>query len=380
MIKILLDTNILHQEGLQSSRFQVIQRLIRSNAVCLVIPELVLKEYKSKKREQAESELKKLHSAFDNLHRKFILDKDNTSVRQVSHYVSSSIKDAERFIDSWVEENNVLIPPISDTSIDDLFQSYFSGTGAFRSKKHREDIPDAVILSSIEKLAKEGELFVVAKDGALGEAIKDIENVLLFKDLADVIKVPQLQKTLADLNANERKVTSIIEALASSDSKYDVSTYLTENDLVEVVGYYDEGFVELPYELLSIDLDEHEVYVKNLLEVFVDSPKYLGNGNFVYSLDAECEATLSFYCDNDAYESLPYEYRKKLVRSELDHQNRVKVSGEVTVCFQGSVELHGIETDIETSQLQVHLSYLGAEQSLISCGVSLEKLQIQDIY
>ncbi|MCG9642477.1 PIN domain-containing protein [Vibrio sp. Isolate34] len=137
MIKILLDTNILHQEGLQSSRFQVLQRLIKSNAICLVIPEMVLKEYKSKRQDQAEGELKKLNSALDNLNRKSILDKDKFVVRQLINFVSSAIKEADRFVDTWVEENKVVVPLISDTSIDDIFKSYFSGTGAFRNKKRR---------------------------------------------------------------------------------------------------------------------------------------------------------------------------------------------------------------------------------------------------
>ncbi|WP_373960419.1 PIN domain-containing protein [Vibrio gigantis] len=380
MIKILLDTNILHQEGLQSSRFQVLQRLIKSNAICLVIPEMVLKEYKSKRQDQAEGELKKLNSALDNLNRKSILDKDKFVARQFTNFVSSSIKEVERFVDAWVEENKVVVPLISETSIDDIFKSYCSGTGAFRNKKHREDIPDAVILDAIDKLAKEGELFVVAKDGALIEAIKDIDNVVLFKDLTEVIEIPQLKATLAELNANERKVTSIIETLSTFDSSYEVSEYLTDNDLVEVEGFYDEDFVELPYDLSNIELTEHEVHVRNLKEVSVDSPRYLGNGKFAYALAAECEAELSFYCENDAYESLSYEYRKALSKSEIDDLSKVKVEGSIEVVFKGVVELSGIETDIETSQLQVHLSYLGAERSHISCDVSLEKLEVQDIY
>ncbi|MGL0962141.1 PIN domain-containing protein [Vibrio vulnificus] len=380
MIKILLDTNILHQEGLQSSRFQVLQRLIKSNAICLVIPEMVLKEYKSKRQDQAEGELKKLNSALDNLNRKSILDKDKFVVRQFTNFVSSSIKEVERFVDAWVEENKVVVPLISETSIDDIFKSYFSGTGAFRNKKQREDIPDAVILDAIDKLAKEGELFVVAKDGALIEAIKDIDNVVLFKDLTEVIEIPQLKATLAELNANERKVTSIIETLSTFDSSYEVSEYLTDNNLVEVEGFYDEDFVELPYDLSNIELTEHEVHVRNLKEVSVDSPRYLGNGKFAYALAAECEAELSFYCENDAYESLSYEYRKALSKSEVDDLSKVRVAGSIEVVFKGVVELSGIETDIETSQLQVHLSYLGAERSHISCDVSLEKLEVQDIY
>ncbi|RAS66291.1 hypothetical protein DET48_10671 [Vibrio diazotrophicus] len=380
MIKILLDTNILHQEGLQSSRFQLLQRLIRSNSICLVIPEMVLKEYKSKRLDQAEAELKKLNSALDNLNRKSIIDKDKYVVRQLTNFVATSIKEADRFVDSWIKENKVVVPLISDTSIEDIFKSYFSGTGAFRNKKQREDIPDAVILDAIEKLAKESELFVVAKDGALIEAVKDIDNVVLFKDLIEVIEVPQLKAILVELNASERKVTSIIETLSTFDSCYEVSQYLTDNYLVEVEGFYDEDFVELPYDLTNIELTEHEVHVQNLKEVSVDSPRYLGNGKFAYTLSAECEAELSFYCENEAYESLSYEYRKALSKSEIEGLSNVKVTGSVEVIFKGVVELCGIETDIETSQLQVHLSYLGAEKSLISCDVSLEKLEIQDIY
>ena len=379
-MKILLDTNILHQEGLQSSRFQVLQRLLKSNAICLVIPEMVLMEYKSKRQDLAENELKKLNSALDNLNRKSFLDKDKIIVRQFTSFVSSSIKEADRFVDAWIEENQVVVPLIKDTSIDDIFKSYFSGTGAFRNKKQREDIPDAVILDAIEKLAKEDELFVVAKDGALIDAIKDIDNVVLFKDLTEVIEIPQLKATLDELNASERKVTSIIETLSTFDSCYEISQYLIDNYLVEVEGFYDEDFVELPYDLRDIDLTEHEVHVRNLKEVLVDSPRYLGNGKFAYVLSAECEAELSFYCGNEAYESLSYQYRKVLSKSEVEGLSNVKVTGSVEVIFKGVVELSSIETDIETSQLQVHLSYLGAEQSHISCDVSLEKLEVQDIY
>ncbi|EMN7207459.1 DUF4935 domain-containing protein [Vibrio parahaemolyticus] len=380
MIRILLDTNILHQEGLQSSRFQVLQRLIKSNVVCLFIPEMVLKEYKSKKLDQAESELKKISSALESLNRKSIIDKDKFVVRQFTNFLSSSIKEVNRSVDSWVVENKVVVPLISETSIEDIFKSYFSGTGAFRNKKQREDIPDAVILDAIEKLAEEGELLVVAKDGALIEAIKDIDNVVLFKDLTEVIDIPQLKEPLAELNASERKVTSIIETLSTYDSSYEISEYLTNNYLVEVEGFYGEDFVELPYDLSNIGLTDHEVRVLNLNDVSIDSPRYLGNGKFAYSLSADCDAELSFYCENDAYESLSYEYRKALSKSEVEGLSDVKVTGSVEVIFKGVVELTGIETDIETSQLQVHLSYLGAEQSHISCDVSLEKLEVQDIY
>ena len=70
MLKVLLDTNILHEEGLSSTRIQRIQRLIKSNDLKLIIPELVINEFKSKRVQQANSDMDKIQSGIDSLQRK----------------------------------------------------------------------------------------------------------------------------------------------------------------------------------------------------------------------------------------------------------------------------------------------------------------------
>ncbi|MEZ8097174.1 PIN domain-containing protein [Photobacterium swingsii] len=380
MIRILLDTNILHQEGLTSTRFQILQRLIKSGFVNLIIPEIVIEEYKSKRVDQANEDFKKIQSAVDNLHRKTIIDKDCFDVRQFSNFVASSINETNRRVESWLDENQVTLVPISDTSIDDLFKSYFTGTGAFRNKKQREDIPDAVIYDCIMRLAVNSELLVVAKDGVLIESIKNIDNVRVYKELSEVLDIPNLKEELAELNTNEMKVNSIIQTLATSSCSYDVAEYLTSNHMVEVDGFYDGDFVELPFEISHIETHSHEVHVHNVIELFVDSPSYLGNGKFSYSLVVQCEAALSFYCEEDAYESLSYEYRKELSTSARGSQSDVLVNGVVNVTLRGVVVLNGIDTNVDSRQLEVHLSYLGAERSEVECSVNLEKLIVDDIF
>ena len=56
MLNVLLDTNILHEEGLNSTRVLRIQRLIKSNDLKLIVPEIVVNEFKSKRIEQANIE------------------------------------------------------------------------------------------------------------------------------------------------------------------------------------------------------------------------------------------------------------------------------------------------------------------------------------
>ncbi|MEI8607921.1 PIN domain-containing protein [Enterovibrio sp. Hal110] len=380
MIRILLDTNILHQEGLNSTRFQVLKRLINNGSICLIVPEIVIKEYKSKKIEQANEDLKKIQTAIDSLNRKSVLDKDSYQVNSFSGLIESSIAKIDQVVDSWIKDNKILVPLISETSIDELFTSYFSGTGAFRIKKQREDIPDAVIYDCITRLAKSEKLIVVAKDNVLTNSVRSIDGVEVRSDLKDILNIPEVKTVLDALNKNEMEVNSIIEALSASNSEFYVSEYVKENHLLEFRGFYDDDFVELPYELEQVALANYEVHVTDLIEVFVDSPTYLGDGLFSYSLVADCKAVLSFNCENDVYESLPYEYRKALSKSEFAGENEVLVKGDVNVHFQGVLVLRGIDTNFEAAELKVHLSYLGSDRSEIECEGTLEKLEVQSIY
>lgn len=135
MLNVLLDTNILHQEGLNSTRVQRIQRLIKSNDLKLIIPEIVVNEFKSKRIEQANIDLDKVQSGLDSLQRKNIVVKDLPLNKGVIQFILSSISQSNDKVDTWRKGNNVDIYKISNTSIEELFASYFTGAGAFRYKK-----------------------------------------------------------------------------------------------------------------------------------------------------------------------------------------------------------------------------------------------------
>lgn len=190
MLNVLLDTNILHEEGLNSTRIQRVQRLIKSNDLKLIVPEIVINEFKSKIVEQANSDLERIQSGLDSLQRKNILPKDSYQIRESIKFISNLINSANGKVDIWMKENNVSVYKISNTSIDELFASYFSGTGAFRGKKKREDIPDAVIYDGIVKISKDTKLIVIVKDGALLSAISKLMNVETYSSLNELLETP----------------------------------------------------------------------------------------------------------------------------------------------------------------------------------------------
>ena len=379
MLNVLLDTNILHEEGLNSTRVQRIQRLIKSNDLKLIIPEIVVNEFKSKRIEQANSDLDKIQSGLYRLQRKNIAGKDSPPIKEVIQFILSSISLFNDKVDTWMEQNNVDIYKISNTSIEDLFASYFSGTGAFRNKKAREDIPDAVIYDGIVKISKDTKIAVVVKDGVLLSAISKLNNVDCYSSLSELLELPLLKKRIEELDKIESKVKSILELLDTSDCQYDICSYLNDNKLVEVEKCYEGDVIKLPYDFVDTEVLEQEVTVKSVGDIYLFSPNYLGNKKFSLTMNVEAKAELSFYCEDEQYELLPYGYRKVLTKEISENRNEVHVYGTLGVTLQGVLVVENIDENTEASELKLHLSYLGAARCEIKCSLEIESIQVNYI-
>jgi rRNA-processing protein FCF1 len=380
MLNVLLDTNILHEEGLNSTRVQRIQRLIKSNDLKLIIPEIVVNEFKSKRIEQANKDLDKVQCGLDSLQRKNITAKDSSLIKKVIQFILSSISLSNDKVDTWMEDNNVEIYKISNTSIEDLFASYFSGTGAFRSKKKREDIPDAVIYDGIVKISKDTKIAVVVKDGVLLSALSKLNNVECYSSLSVLLELPLLKKRIEELDKEESKVKSILEVLDTFDCQYNISSYLNENNLVGVEGCYQGDFVKLPYDFEYIEVLDQEIKIKSVGDIYLFSPNYLGNKKFSLTMNIESKAELSFYCEDEQYELLPYVYRKALTKELSKNRDEVHVYGTLGVTLQGVLVVENIDENTEASELKLHLSYLGADRCEIKCSLEIESIQVNDIY
>jgi hypothetical protein len=379
MLNVLLDTSILHEEGLNSTRVQRIQRLIKSNDLKLIIPEIVVNEFKSIRIEQANSDLDKIQSGLDRLQRKNIAGKDSRQIKEVIQFILSSISLFNDKVDTWMEQNNVDIYKISNTSIEDLFASYFSGTGAFRNKKAREDIPDAVIYDGIAKISKDTKIAVVVKDSVLLSAISRLNNVDCYSSLSELLELPFLKKRIEELDKKESKVKSILELLDTSDCQYEICSYLNDNKLVEVEKYYEGNFIKLPYDFVDIEVLDQEVTVKSFGDIYLFSPNYLGNQKFSLTMNVEAKAELSFYCEDEKYELLPYGYRKVLTKEISENRNEVHVYGTLGVTLQGVLVVENIDENTEASELKLHLSYLGAVRCEIKCSLEIESIQVNYI-
>ena len=381
MIAVLFDTNILHQEGLYSTRIQRFQRLLKESECKLIIPEIVIEEYRSKRISIAEQEFSIIKKSWDKLQRKKLIKIDG---EVFSYSLNSTYKDCinniSTSIDSWLKENNVEIYKISNTCIDNLFKNYFAGHGAFREKKSREDIPDAVIYDAIINIAKETKLYVIVKDNGLQKALKEIKNVECLPSLDDFLNIDSIKETTIKLDKKESRISNILEYLGSADAGIHLESYLNgvginnldntfSSDMINAFYFKDIPIIEA--ELIALDQSKEK-------EIYFYNPSYLENNKFCiyFKFDSRASIKFSCRCQEDDFDDLPRRLSKAISIKETDDSDVLDVSGILDVEFLGVIIMSNISEEFTPQELDIHFSYMGSEQCEISCAVDIESVDI----
>lgn len=145
MYNVVLDTNILHEEGLNSAGMGVVNRLVNNGIVNLHVPELVVKEFSTKKIDGIIESLSKASGMLKSMDRDIratetTLSHEVDGIKMSIDELSSSIKSrVDGIMQKWIDENRVNILPLKNEYATPVFENYFVGGGVFRSKKERAD-------------------------------------------------------------------------------------------------------------------------------------------------------------------------------------------------------------------------------------------------
>ncbi|MCK5509252.1 MAG: DUF4935 domain-containing protein [Desulfobacterales bacterium] len=384
MLTVLFDTNILHQESLYSSRIQRFQRLLKNSECKLIIPEMVIKEYRTKRISIAKKEFSNINNCLNTLQkRKFITNNGELFPSSWNRTCEDCINNISTEVDSWVKENNVEIYKISNTSIDTLFANYFEGNGAFREPKCREDIPDAVIYDAIINIAKNTKLYVIVKDGGLQKSLRKIENVECFSSLDKFLNIDSIKEITIKFDKQNSRINTILNYLESTDCAVNLQSYFYKVGINGIGFTFSSEYLVFPFDYDDINIINPEVIATDHEEekdFYFHKPHYLGNNKFSVSFSFESKASINFNCHEEEYEYLPYKIRKQLSIKTTDDSTILHVSGVIDVEFNGVVTISNIAEELTPQELIVHFSYLGAEECKISCTLDIESAEIKEIY
>ncbi|MGO2354912.1 MAG: PIN domain-containing protein [Marinomonas foliarum] len=87
-MNVMLDTNILHSEGLMSVSMQRLLRLVKSGDLKIIIPEIVADEFKSKKIDESTDDLNKINASISNLVRRGVVPRNDDVLDKSRDYIA----------------------------------------------------------------------------------------------------------------------------------------------------------------------------------------------------------------------------------------------------------------------------------------------------
>ena len=292
---IVFDTNILHQEGLSSRSMLLLLRLVEASHLEIFVPELVKKEFTSRKLHEAKENLKKSYDQLTLVTKK---NSHDSEFQELIRKTQDSIKVAESKIeeqiskgfDFWETQYQVTILGFDSDTITQVMDDYFSGTGVYRKPKSRDDIPDAMINTTImQLLTKKKELSVVLKDGAFKKHLQTIEGISTYDSLAEFLETGEVKSKLDELDASSEKAEQIKGFLNGEEFSDRLLQYL-KHDYKEVEDIYLEDSEILAKEKLEVDSfgeRVEDVNAHNIRDISIQNAAWFSDGDYSHSLGSK---------------------------------------------------------------------------------------------
>jgi len=362
---------------------QLLTRLAESTELTVYVPEMVKREFISKRIQDGADKLQEARTALGEVAKKVDRHGEINDAIVKIHVDFDSL--GARLPDSiaadfeeWVSGSRATILKFDPSSIDSVLDDYFDGRGAYRRAKAREDIPDAIISSCICALSEEhGKLFVAVKDGTLRKHLQTINNIVVTDSLSDFFTIADVSALVQRLDARTKDVDASKAFLASTWFLGRLSDFLTSAEELLSDVYVEEddidgkGNLEVPGFGISVNYAE-AIKVHNLVCADVT---YINQGHFSMRIEFFTFAQIHYCANYSDFNNLPLSRLEGAEEvsmngdgiSDLRERREVKLSGHIDLFF---------DPTWTADALAIHSHYLSTNPPSIRIELNVESATI----
>lgn len=357
MKHIILDTNILHQEGLSSGGMRLLGKLANDNIIKIYIPEIVKREFITKRITEIELSLEAITKSLLQIDKKVECENKikldvvdfKSNIQNISSNVELHVNDD---FDSWAKNYDVKIINFNPNCMVSVIDDYFTGKGAFRKLKSREDFPDSIIHKAIIELASNvNEVYVVVNDNGLKHALNESENVKIFTSIKELIGIDDLVG-----HVTNAKYAEILTSDISSDF---IRRYLLIEQKILTDLYFDEASI-FNVAILSdyvIGVEVNGLIPQRIRSLSITDCKAISEKIFIADITVVADSFVHYVSDYGTY----LEHQRDDNRIiDLDSMNgdgicdlheviTVKLYGEVTFSFKDDVGVEDLKEIIKAN-------------------------------
>jgi hypothetical protein len=341
-----LDTNILHNDGIHSIKIKKLKKLIDVNFITLYIPEIVKREYITKMYDKLELELNnatlkenRRYFEYDTHYTKNKIALIDKTIIELKNNIKISINNE---FDNWIDEYKIKILLFNNSNMPKVMDEYFTGGSVFSSIKSRKDIPDAMINSCITDLNNiigDEELYVLVNDAIFKKHLEQQKGIIPCESLNKLLEIEIFEKELS-LN-NDEITKKLINRIKSDSFKDELISLFSTNSLMNEL-YVDSDNV---LNIRALANNTFFCEVNGLKgDEFLDIKLHNVNeiDNFQFSVDLEfiSEAQIRFGTEFIDYNILESSIERKLEFDNMKSDGAIIYYEDRYLHFDGSIILN----------------------------------------
>ena len=340
MISVFIDTSALYTFG---AAFDRLQYLVSLDVVKVYLSHVVVREWASHLEASLRKSIEVSKSKVNDVIKDPCLSEIDRPelLNEVFDYLGELLPRASEISQSKMEgllaQLQAQILPYENAQGTAIIDSYFNGFPPFRSKKSREDFPDAFILENAKDAIKEVgvPLHCIVADGPLKNALSSIEGIILHNSLRDFVQSEEVHR-LASEKEQERTWAAIFERIqgflsgAAKEVKGSLERLLLDKMPGEKIEHY------------QIPDDNNEAYISEIyepenIELDWEAAESYGNGIVIIPFKCTVKVGIGFSVFRaDAYE-VPDEIWVDFQDPETHHY--FDAGGEVMLDVSGTLEV-----------------------------------------
>ena len=349
---------------------KLLKKLTNAGEVKIHIPEMVKNEYISRRIDEAQDYLDKSRKNINKVKNKIynnndvhndlenLIDLLKNNSEKLEETIAKDFKSLEKELDV-----NILKFPMS-FPIRNILDDYFSGGGVFKTKKSRDDIPDAIINLSIKDLLKEKkEISIIIKDGVFREYLKKNNSIFTYESIIDFLNLDKIKEISNHLESGNLEKQHIVYISTEKFTKSLVSSFTN----IKMLYFYDDKIKNK--EVSAIKGDDIEVSYSlssNIKKASISNVEVLSKNTYSLLLNIEDSANID-YSDMPYYQ---YCYVKKMTNRELyitsDDKNGIYSVSEFVAIKATIAVTITLSQDLSLDAFIKECSNIGNKNSIIT--------------
>lgn len=370
-MRVSLDTNVLHQEGYMSQSMRLLQRVINASSLQLVLSEIVFREYETKriadlsaKAQSIKDNIREIAKIFSRSGEEVasLTDFDKEFTKVLPGLQNCLNETSER----WLRDFKVSLLSPNPNIYEKVWDDYFSGKGAFKRLKNRDDIPDAIIGKSLEELIDDGKpLVFICKDGQLKEYMSKFPQVQVYAELNEFIRSAEFEKILSDLDARDMIIEEFKKVIGSETFLGNAMRYFSAKESDFHYSYWEDGMIEnqseLPFAVWR-GVSASGPIIASIQNVKYGQVSCVNPRHYVIPVVFDAYLPISFVGDYADWIHAPDEVKRSVEITSANGDGACEFLTTKRATVVGEIVVHLLERE-EPKSLLIHSQYIGRDES-----------------